>query len=103
MQLKHLFPKYYSLWESKYFNFSALAEAWVKYSYDPFSNNEDNNCIDPRTYYWLRGFIEQEYGSNKNLRLISTWAMNIKENIVNYEKGNKMVRYRIITFIRLIN
>jgi len=73
-------------WTTANVNFSALANAYVEYSYRPFSNDFNENTIDPRTFYWLRDFLylEQQNAAANNttpdLSLITTWLENISED-----------------------
>lgn len=64
------------------------AQLVTKYAYRPYSDNFNENCIDPRTYYWIRHFIK-DYSlqqrtklgiANPSISLITTWESNYDEN-----------------------
>jgi hypothetical protein len=92
--LKNHFPGMYSKWTGVNFNFDNLATIWNQYSYKPFSTNQLENGIDPRTYFWIRGFLDEEFAAGtKKLALMPTWAMNVDEDIANFYDGDKMARF----------
>lgn len=73
------FPDSYQLWKENNKNIVGLSNLYVKYSYQPFSSNFDSNKIDPRTYFWIHKFLEQQ-PKNTNLAFVTTWFENIDEN-----------------------
>lgn len=85
---KAVFP----IWSKAFYDFEGLAAAWISYAYNPLSTEPNsNNMIDPRTYFWLRGFLDSEVSKGtKSLLLIPTWAMNLTEDVANYKDGDKM-------------
>jgi hypothetical protein len=75
---------------------ASLMETYVRYAYRPFSADADQNSIDPRTYYYLRAFLElekqraRERGEQPSLMLITTWSSNITESNREYYGQHKM-------------
>lgn len=58
----------------------ALAlDAYVRYAYQPFADDWKKATIDPRTYYWMRPFLEGLDSSDKEIRFISTWFQSVKD------------------------
>lgn len=105
VKLRSVFPEKYLKWKNHYNHDSRFKNLWIKYAYEPFSRDINKNSIDPRTYYWIRGFLDEFKNkprvsllfSNKKLinyerdiKLISTWAHNLNETIEYGEKGVKM-------------
>lgn len=73
--LENQYPSLYQRWAQNNSNMQALADITVRYAYRPSSANFDENTIDPRTYFWLRDFV-QEYPQSV---LVTTWAQSISE------------------------
>jgi hypothetical protein len=67
----------YNMWSDSNTGMSAAIEALKKYSYKPSSQSIDSNCIDTRTYFYLRDFFDAY--SSDNLALVTTWVQNITE------------------------
>ena len=44
------------------------------YTIRPFSNDSRVNLIDPRTYFYSRGFLEDASQKNKDVALVTTWV-----------------------------
>jgi hypothetical protein len=82
----------FPMWSKVFYDFQTLADQWVGFAYQPFSTVPNaTNLIDPRTYFWLRGFLDQEFeAGTKSLHLIPTWAMNLMDDIANFKDGDKM-------------
>jgi len=59
------------------------------FSYQPFSADSNSNTIDPRTYFFLREFLNQNQVTG-NLMLITTWMMNVDEDRVLFPKDVAM-------------
>ena len=58
----------------------ALAlDAYVRYAYQPFADDWKLATIDPRTYYWMRPFLESLDSSDKEIRFVSTWFQSLKD------------------------
>ncbi|EGC30515.1 hypothetical protein DICPUDRAFT_157748 [Dictyostelium purpureum] len=82
--LRNEFPDSYQYWQSKNNDLQNYFQIISKYSYRPFSSNTDENSIDPRTYYFVRGFIKEwlESGRKKeDLILPMVYAMNQTEQL----------------------
>ena len=77
------FPDALELWEQQHFNISSAMAQFVKYSYCPLSGpppgsrDEGASWIDPRTYYWARGFLS---GLQQGDCLIGTWLQSVAES-----------------------
>jgi hypothetical protein len=83
-RFKHEFPHSYSIVSDT--DPQLLMPLFVKYSYQPYSHNINKNMIDPRSYYWLRQFIDdhrdQQSTTNNdknNVMIITTWTINYHE------------------------
>jgi hypothetical protein len=63
MKLKNLNSKYESasrLWSENNQDLGYLFKMLKKYHYDPSSPDVDHSTIDPRTYFWIRNFVEKK-------------------------------------------
>lgn len=72
-----LSSKPYLKWAENNPAITNIFDALKKYAYQPFSNNSDSNSIDPRTYFYLREFLN---GASQPLALIPTWVQNLTED-----------------------
>ncbi|KAL6056649.1 Cellulase [Balamuthia mandrillaris] len=84
--LKHhqqCYPDAFEAWKKGSNNLKAFAEKIKHYSYQPFSNNTNNNTIDPRTYYFMHEYLEQKQSQAKqrgkipDVHFISTWSLGL--------------------------
>eukprot|EP01104_Vermistella_antarctica_P004145 TRINITY_DN14651_c0_g1_i2.p1 TRINITY_DN14651_c0_g1~~TRINITY_DN14651_c0_g1_i2.p1 ORF type:complete len:408 (+),score=74.73 TRINITY_DN14651_c0_g1_i2:186-1409(+) len=66
-----------------------LSQAMLSYAYQPFSNDTSVNSIDPRTYFWLRDFLQSRTPSD-TFRLIPTWVLNLDEDFAGFDAGVAM-------------
>ena len=57
----------------------ALYRIFSRYAYRPFSQSLDDNRIDPRTYSWIRKFLELRHNQRPGLAIVSTWMQHISE------------------------
>lgn len=73
-QYKSDFPASHKLWLSQNANLDSIWTALKKFAYRPFSGDRDVNTIDPRTYFYIRGFLEQANDSGRDVALIPTWV-----------------------------
>eukprot|EP01129_Flabellula_baltica_P016964 TRINITY_DN925_c0_g2_i1.p1 TRINITY_DN925_c0_g2~~TRINITY_DN925_c0_g2_i1.p1 ORF type:complete len:626 (+),score=134.24 TRINITY_DN925_c0_g2_i1:27-1904(+) len=87
---KEAFPSIYNEFLSKFSDFGELRDQLLKNSYQPFSSDDNINSIDPRSYYWMRKFLQSKKNQTSTLKLITTWIMNIETDIKYYPKGVKM-------------
>ncbi|GFN97638.1 hypothetical protein PoB_002414400, partial [Plakobranchus ocellatus] len=60
-------------WRNRNSNITSAIDALKAYAYRPFSDNRDLNTIDPRTYYYLRGFLDKAKAAGEDIALASTW------------------------------
>lgn len=80
--LHRKFPRAYNRWASGNSDFDMLFQVVEKYHYDAFSSDNDKNTIDPRTFFWLRGFLQdaaKSQGANASVCLIPTWLLSQSE------------------------
>eukprot|EP00475_Leptophrys_vorax_P008931 TRINITY_DN15835_c0_g2_i1.p1 TRINITY_DN15835_c0_g2~~TRINITY_DN15835_c0_g2_i1.p1 ORF type:complete len:644 (+),score=160.84 TRINITY_DN15835_c0_g2_i1:90-2021(+) len=93
-QLKNRFPVLYEKWSAANFKFEGLIDKLKIYHYEPFSDDDSLNTIDPRTYFWIRGLLNEhkaKYGKKSSLSLITTWLLSqadVQKNFVS--KGVSM-------------
>ncbi|CAL1548972.1 unnamed protein product, partial [Lymnaea stagnalis] len=52
----------------------AVFDALKKYAYRPFSNDSNTNIIDPRTYFYMRPFLDKAKSEGGDLALVTTWV-----------------------------
>jgi len=71
------FPDAAHLWDKNNHRFSEILKMIKHYAYRPFSENKDSNIIDPRTYYWMREYLQKQDKSNG--LFITTWLQNVYE------------------------
>ena len=90
--LKADFPTAWAVWEGRNPTKSSVFDAFKQYSYRPFSGDEDSNSIDPRTYFYLREFLDDAKATGKDVALITTWTQTLSEQRFQWQKGSIMVR-----------
>lgn len=78
-KLKNVYPTSYESWIKNNTDIQHLIEVTNRYAYKPFSQDPNENTIDPRTFYFARKFIQQASEQNRPLNLITTWVQNIDE------------------------
>ncbi|GFN98999.1 hypothetical protein PoB_002550500 [Plakobranchus ocellatus] len=86
------FPHAWKVWNARNPNRISVFEAIKHYSYRPFSYSEDSNSIDPRTYFYLRHFLDDAKAKGNDVALITTWTQTLSEQKRQFEKGSTMVR-----------
>lgn len=79
----------YLSWLTNNTNISSAINALKKYSYKPFSTDFNSKSIDPRTYFYIREFVEQSRPLGP-LALVSTWVENVNESRLNFYKHYAM-------------
>uniref|UniRef100_A0A6B2KZS4 Uncharacterized protein n=1 Tax=Arcella intermedia TaxID=1963864 RepID=A0A6B2KZS4_9EUKA len=89
LKLRDHFPSVAADWWSRNSNVQVLSKMWTQFAYQPYSSDVNVNSIDPRTYFWIRGFV-QKYEGTGPLRLIATWTSNLQNNNQTMHKGIKM-------------
>ncbi|GFR75110.1 hypothetical protein ElyMa_005769800 [Elysia marginata] len=90
--LRETFPKAWLRWEGRNPRKSTVLEAYKNYSYRPFSGDTDSNSIDPRTYFYLREFLDEAKENGSDVALITTWAQTLTEQQQYSSKGSTMAR-----------
>ena len=70
-------------------NITSTIAALKRYAYKPFSSSFDSNAIDPRTYLYLRKFLQQSKG-NGQLSLVTTWVESFNESRTDFYKEYRM-------------
>ena len=70
-------------------NITSAIAALKRYAYKPFSSSFDSNAIDPRTYLYLRKFLQQSKG-NGQLSLVTTWVESFNESRTDFYKEYRM-------------
>ncbi|XP_067659668.1 uncharacterized protein [Haliotis asinina] len=88
--LKSSFPNEQAQWSLDNANLSSIFDALKHYAYRPFSNESRVNTIDPRTYFYLRKFLEKAGSSGQDVALVSTWIQDIDETRYMYARGDVM-------------
>lgn len=73
------YSQVYKSWLSNNTNIQNLINATEYYAYRPFDSDSNANTIDPRTFFWARGFVQEASDKNQPLSLITTWIQNIDE------------------------
>ena len=72
-RLSDTYPQAYKSWLANNTNCQHLIDVTSKYAYRPFDADLNKNTIDPRTYLFARGFLQQASRMNQSLGLITTW------------------------------
>jgi hypothetical protein len=90
LQQKGQFPVAWGLWESHNPNLTSVFDALKKYAYRPFSADPNLNSIDPRSYFHIRGFLDQAQEIGQDIALVPTWVQNIEEVRREYALGVAM-------------
>ncbi|ESO84294.1 hypothetical protein LOTGIDRAFT_236277 [Lottia gigantea] len=88
--LKTQFPEQHSSWMTSNTNLTSVFDALKKYAYRPFSKDSNVNTIDPRTYFYLRKFMEKSSSDGWDLALTPTWIQDIEETTKLRKKGISM-------------
>jgi len=82
------FPDAWDTWRSQNTNLTAsVFDALKKYAYRPFSDDRNVNSMDPRTYVWLRKFLDQAKSEGRTVTVVPTWIQNLEELEGEYHKG----------------
>lgn len=72
-RLSGKYPHAYKSWLANNTNCQHLIDVTSKYAYRPFDADLNRNTIDPRTYFYVRGFLQQASEKNQSVNLITTW------------------------------
>ncbi|XP_019646956.1 PREDICTED: uncharacterized protein LOC109487404 [Branchiostoma belcheri] len=87
LQLKDSFPLAYRSWASNNTDLQSLQNHLKSYAYRPLSRDNNADTIDPRTYYYMRPFLEKAAREGDEIALVTTWLQNLAELRVMVEKG----------------
>eukprot|EP00058_Branchiostoma_floridae_P009045 XP_002594533.1 hypothetical protein BRAFLDRAFT_87756 [Branchiostoma floridae] len=75
LQLKDSFPLAYQSWASNNTDLQSLQNHLKSYAYRPLSKDNNANTIDPRTYYYMRPFLEKAAKTGDQIALVTTWRI----------------------------
>ncbi|GAM17627.1 hypothetical protein SAMD00019534_008020, partial [Acytostelium subglobosum LB1] len=81
-ELQDDLPNSWRMWSGNNTNVTYTLEQYSRYAYRPYSNQVDQNSIDPRTYYIIRGFLHQwiaDGNAPEDLVLPGTWVDAISQ------------------------
>ena len=78
------YGSHFKRWARDGANLKSLAAGVKEYAYRPFSQNWDENSIDPRTYFFADEFLYQKQREcnttgDCSLAIITTWAQNLTQ------------------------
>ncbi|XP_019646980.1 PREDICTED: uncharacterized protein LOC109487423 [Branchiostoma belcheri] len=80
LQLKDSFPLAYRSWASNNTDLQSLQNHLKSYAYRPLSGDNNADTIDPRTYYYMRPFLEKAAREGDEITLVTTWIQNLAES-----------------------
>ena len=91
-QVQASFPEANQLWWSVNLDHGATIDRLVQTAYTPFSNaSTSQQLIDPRTYFALREFLEQESKDvDPHFGLFTTWMETVNDDRSSFFKGVAM-------------
>jgi hypothetical protein len=90
-QLHHTRPDAWPLWASHFPNTSLLTTQLLEKAYRPFSDDQDASSLDPRSYFMLRGFLEDCAAKNRtDVILVTTWLETLSESASMFKEGVAM-------------
>ncbi|XP_076462140.1 uncharacterized protein LOC143294648 [Babylonia areolata] len=84
------FPGALDLWASQNSNLTSALDTLKRYAYRPFSQDQNVNTIDTRTYYYIRHFLQEAQARKEDIALVPTWVQNLDEARKNYYRGVAM-------------
>jgi hypothetical protein len=85
---KHRVPEAHSTWANSNEGLQPVMEALKKYAYRPDSDDAGASVIDPRTYFWLHRWIENDRIAEP--ALITTWMQHVYEGPPSDDRRSKM-------------
>ncbi|KAL5014190.1 hypothetical protein ScPMuIL_008460 [Solemya velum] len=88
--LRNEFSDSAKLWQNNNKNISSVIAALSKYAYRPMSSDPRVNSIDPRSYFYLRKFLDAALTKKSPIALVSTWVQNTEEVRSDLDKGVAM-------------
>ncbi|KAL8575183.1 hypothetical protein ACOMHN_042493 [Nucella lapillus] len=80
-------PQPLAKWTEHNSNLTSVLDALRRYAYRPFSNDSNIDTVDPRTYYYLRYFLNDARKKGLDVALVPTWVQNIGEARQYFNKG----------------
>ncbi|GFN84641.1 hypothetical protein PoB_001114700 [Plakobranchus ocellatus] len=86
-QMKDEFPNAWDLWHKLNINVTSVFHFLKKYAYRPFSKDPNVNSIDPRSYFYMRAFLDNAATNGQDVALVTTWLQNIEDLRTEYYKG----------------
>ncbi|XP_061197949.1 uncharacterized protein LOC133206058 [Saccostrea echinata] len=89
-EMSKSFPQSFKTWMKRNSNLTSVLTALKKYAYRPMSNDSKVDSIDPRTYFYMRGFLEKARDAGDTIALVPTWVQNTEEARKGFYKGNVM-------------
>jgi hypothetical protein len=69
----------FQMWKTNNKNFTQVFSSLKKYAYRPFTDG-DTSVIDPRTYFYLREFLQALKVEQHPVAFVPTWAHTISED-----------------------
>ncbi|XP_033100310.1 uncharacterized protein LOC117103797 [Anneissia japonica] len=87
---KASFPTLYNIWAKNNTHYETAFRDLKKYAYRPMNIDLDANAIDTRTYYYLRGFLEEAKKNGQTVSLVTTNVQNITEERYLSSRGVSM-------------
>ncbi|KAL5014185.1 hypothetical protein ScPMuIL_008455 [Solemya velum] len=82
------FPESNSFWTQRNRNLTFIFSELKRVAYRPLTSEESVNTIDPRTYFYIRKFLQNTVSERKDLALIPTWVQNLDDIRKYAGKGN---------------
>ncbi|XP_052270678.1 uncharacterized protein LOC127871618 isoform X2 [Dreissena polymorpha] len=89
-QLGTEFPSPSDLWRLHNTNISTVFDKLKRYAYRPMSGIDRVNTIDPRTYMYMRSFLEDALTQQQDVAIVPTWLQDTDEVRVLFDKGVAM-------------
>ncbi|KAL5014984.1 hypothetical protein ScPMuIL_009254 [Solemya velum] len=86
--MRNEFPESNSFWTQQNNNLTFIFSEMKRVAYRPLSSAENVNTIDPRTYFYIRKFLQNAVSDKKDLALITTWVQNLDDVRKYAGKGN---------------
>ena len=78
-----IYEEPFQRWWSNNTDFHKVLQALKLYAYRPLSKNSDTNTIDPRTYFYMREYLEWLRMENLPAAFVPTWIHNVSSSIHN--------------------
>jgi len=91
----------YQTWANMNMNYSVVAQMFYNYAYKPFGNDSDSKLIDPRSYYWLRPYLQNKIakakasGTQPYAAIPVTWATSHSSDASRRNAGYYQIPYHV--------